>query len=266
MLIDQNKDEIVFSQNQYNTLIKSTNDNKNEDVKINTDNKDVDVSIEDKNRNENLKGGRFLNEKSNTEQKINTQDDTSNLNQNKSVLQKLREKSLNRPQKIPPKQTDLQVLPSKLEPYADNKKHDEKLNQSNNNYQLKFNSNINIMKKQINFKSDENENNETILNTSNLNTINKNIPTRNSNTSLPISISKNKIDNVNESVNIPLKNELSHSNSGIELSAMEKHRLKMKDRRSVDKQIKLQNGTFEKHESKNDKINEDINAVLGYDE
>jgi len=83
---------------------------------------------------------------------------------------------------------------------------------------------------------------------------------------LNIPISKNKNNTVNESVNIPLKNELSHSNSGIELSAMEKHRMKMKDRRSVDKQIKLQNGTFEKHESKDNKINDDINAVLGYDE
>ena len=46
---------------------------------------------------------------------------------------------------------------------------------------------------------------------------------------------------------------------------MEKHKLKMKERRSVDKQKKLETETVN-DESKDNKLNEDINKILGYDE
>lgn len=79
-----------------------------------------------------------------------------------------------------------------------------------------------------------------------------------------INIEKNQTStNATISTNV---NVISRSNSGTELSAMEKHRLKMKDRRSVDKQKKLETGTLNNNESKDQKLNEDINKVLGYDE
>lgn len=164
---------------------------------------------------------------------------------------------MNRPQKIPPKQTDLQVQisPSKLESKNDKIKQD--INQSTTN-NLNFNSNINIMKRQKSFKCEDISNNEKILDSKKLNSNNLNITNTDNN-------QINQIVN-NTSENINAQNILNKSNSGNELSAMEKHRLKMKERRSIDKQIKLENGTYDKLESKDHKLNEDINSILGYDQ
>lgn len=112
------------------------------------------------------------------------------------------------------------------------------------------------MKRQRSFKNDELNNNEKIISANSKNLQNNSISNNsqlNPDTDNPIQIQtdSNTVKTLNQ------------SNSGTELSAMEKHRLKMKERRSVDKQIKLENGTLNKHESKDQKLNEDINAVLG---
>lgn len=76
-----------------------------------------------------------------------------------SILQKLRERS-NRPQRIPPKQSDLQVSPTKLETKIENSEVKKNEEVKNNNNQL--NSKINIMKRQKSFKEDNLQINESI--------------------------------------------------------------------------------------------------------
>lgn len=209
------------------------------------------------NINESLNNNHHTQNK-NVEPVINSVENTSS--NPPSILQKLRSRS-NRPQRIPPKQSDLQVSPSKLETKIENP--DVKKNEEikNNNNQLKLNSKINILKRQNSFK-DENQQNTLDTSTSIINDINKinsKKPTeKNTDLSNQIPINPTISNNNNENI--------SRSNSGTQLSAMEKHKLKMKERRSVDKQKKLETTSIINTESKDNKLNDDINKVLGYDE
>jgi len=56
---------------------------------------------------------------------------------------------------------------------------------------------------------------------------------------------------------------MTRKNSECSMSAMDKHRSKMKDRRSVDRQKQTGNASLNILVSKNEKLNDDINQVLG---
>jgi len=250
------EEQIKNYENMTNDIQDNSNDNENEwnnTRNLMKDNKSNDVLHQSKGNN--IQNNISI-QNTNVES-IQTKPVENTSSNPPSILQKLRERS-NRPQRIPPKQSDIQVSPRKLETKIEN----ADVNVKNNNQLL--NSKINIMKRQKSFKEDNQQNNE--INNVDTKISNENDKTKNNSNTIPSGINnQNQVPlNPTISTNNNVK-DISRSNSGTHLSAMEKHKLKMKERRSVDKQKKLEIGTVN-DESKDNKLNEDINKILGYDE